>query len=164
MFSSRIAKFPVAFSRTPVWLSVAFPCLTLLEMARGGLHIASPTSIYCMDAPVVVLSKGFLPVLAMGTGSCSLWVGNFTARLPFQPALPTGLVWSHTWRSRNVLKTKVHSGEMLAMNWQNSCQAWCPGKLCLGRGEFVLLFYFWWSALGHLSPRVCSSGKNLSNQ
>lgn len=84
MFSSRIAKFPVVFSRTPVWLSVAFPCLTLLEMARGGLHIASPTSIYCMDAPVVVLPKGFLPVLATGTGSCSLWVGNLCS----QAAIP----------------------------------------------------------------------------
>lgn len=148
MLSSRIAKFPVVFSRrAPVLLSVAFPPLTfLLEMAQGGLHTASPTSIDSMDAAVVVPSKGSLPATAWPCRGHRILL--FVSGEPLQPGChssllcPQGCCDPHTWKSRNVLKTKVHSGEMLAMNWQNSCQAWCPGKLCLGRGElcFVILF------------------------
>lgn len=61
--------------------NVAFPRLTfLLEMAFGGLHIASPTSIYYMDVHVVVLSTGSLPAAACPCHG--EWILVFPARLP----------------------------------------------------------------------------------
>ncbi|TRZ25822.1 hypothetical protein HGM15179_001169 [Zosterops borbonicus] len=63
---------------------VAFPHLTFpLEMAFGGLHIASPTSIYHMDAHVVVLSKGSLPATACPCRGN--WILVFMSEKPLQP-------------------------------------------------------------------------------
>ncbi|RMC09110.1 hypothetical protein DUI87_14116 [Hirundo rustica rustica] len=56
----------------------------LLEMACGGQHIAAPTSIYYMDARVVVLSTDLfqaLPVLVMGNGSWFLRVRNLYSQV-----------------------------------------------------------------------------------
>ncbi|KAF4792998.1 Dipeptidase 2 [Turdus rufiventris] len=64
--------------------------------ACGELHIASPTSIYCMDVGVVVLSKGSLPATACPCHGN--WILVFMSEKPlqagcqFQPAVSTRLV------------------------------------------------------------------------
>lgn len=53
-----------------------------------------------------------------------------------------------------MLKMEVHRGEILAMNLQDFCQAFCWGKLYLGSGMFFVLLVFLMVSSGLLVTQV----------
>lgn len=171
MFSSKTAKFSVALSRrAPVllWCGLSSPhfspgnglwrtahCISYKHLlhgcsCRGPLQRIS--SSHCLSLSWE-LDPGFHE-----------WE-TFTARLP----VPSCFV-----HKADVIPACGEAG----MCWKPKftlvkCWPWTGripakpdvlGNCILAVVNFVLLFYFWWSALGYLSPKFHSSEKNLSKQ